>query len=181
MFTIKSEEELNLHIELIDRILLVVFDYPYFDDHNFEEARVRAFEIWPKYSPNFVTLLTEYYQDIFLKHIEKTPNKTPAPKNFFPDSFQFFMCEPRKIFECGIVDFNKNPKLNISRFIEPEKDRSNITPEPMPSNLLKVNERKILYEVVSEIPNEIDSELLGVLPLRGTSKAMPQSSRYQRR
>lgn len=102
LFSVKNESELSLLINGIDRILLILADYPKFKDNNFEDIRIQAFEIWPKSSrnKNFSLLLKDYYK-IFLTHKNNKEKKTSiAPMNFWPDLIQFYLCNPIQVFEC---------------------------------------------------------------------------------
>lgn len=84
LFSIKSEAELELLTNTIDRVFLTIADYPNFDDNNFDVIRFQAFEIWVK-NPrhrHFRTLMQNYYNKLFLEHIKLNANKTPAPKTF---------------------------------------------------------------------------------------------------
>jgi predicted RNA-binding Zn-ribbon protein involved in translation (DUF1610 family) len=152
LFSIKSEEELTLLTETIDRIFLTIADYPNFSDNDFNTIRFQAFEIWNNTDRHnhFKDLMSNYYHKIFLEHIKKNPNKTPAPKNFWPYSYQFYLCNPLKVLNCIVTDANSNPQINIDYFIEPDYDRSLITTEPMPTKLLSLDEIKVLLDNVPE-------------------------------
>lgn len=148
LFTIRSEYELKLLTQDINRILLIIADYPDFKQNNFETIRFQAFEIWnntPRHI-NFSRLMSNYYYKIFLKHIEIDPKKTPAPKNFWPYSYQFYLCNPVKVFESIIENANTNPNIKIKLLVDPDADRSQLTPENMPIELLNPDELKILID-----------------------------------
>jgi ribosomal protein L37E len=140
LFTIKSEAELELYTKRIDRILLILLDYPHFQHSDFETLSIKAFEIWPKSNPIFCQLLTDYHRKIYLEHIRQNPKKTPAPKNFWPYSFQFFKCKPIKTFECHIGSINSKPTYQTNVWVQPEIDRSTIAPEPFPIDILDSDE-----------------------------------------
>lgn len=163
LITISDKEDLK-NILRKPRIMFLIFDYPDFSNSNFNKIRIRCFEIWnitPR-TKNFKKLLYQYYNNIFIpnlqKKIQKGSTKKPAPKNFWPDSFQFYMCNPIKIFECEIDKFNtQTPKINILTYIQPADDRNMCNSEDMPSCLLNDNEKDILrqkgfnnFAVVSE-------------------------------
>lgn len=84
--------------------------------------------------------MRNYYEKIYLGHKEKNSAKTPAPKNFWPYSFQFFMCNPIKTFSCIITNANTTPLILIDYFLDPKENRSSIESEPMPISLLKKEE-----------------------------------------
>lgn len=145
LISVRSEAELNLQTNVIDRFVLILMDYPNFDEYDFEQARMQIFEIWPQFSPCFTQLLTKYYYDIYLEHINNNPQKTPAPKNLWPESFQFYKCQPIKTFECIIKDFNTNPSAEITKFVPPHQSRADIEPEKMPTDLLNFSDIHSLY------------------------------------
>lgn len=161
LFSIKSEEELNLLTQQIDRIFLTIADYPNFSENDFSVIRFQAFEIWNRTErhKHFTSLMTNYYNKIFLEHISRNANKTPAPKNFWPFSFQFYLCNPIKVFNCLVANANTDPSITIDYFIEPNADRSLLTSEKMPTALLSPEEFKVLiskapeYSITSQIVN----------------------------
>lgn len=161
LFAVKSEEELTLLTKTIDRIFLTISDYPGYDFGDFETIRFQAFEIWnnKQRHKKFSIIMENYYHKIFLEHIKKNPNKTPAPKNFWPYSYQFYLCNPVKIFEAIVEKANNNPIIDINLLVPPDADRSTLIPEPMPTALLNLEELKILsssvnrYIIESQIHN----------------------------
>lgn len=152
LFGVKSENELKLLTEDLDRVFLTLADYPYFSENDFDTIRFQAFEIWNKTErhSHFTNLMTNYYNKIFLEHISRNPNKTPAPKNFWPYSYQFYLCNPIKVFNCVVSQANTNPSIEIDFYVEPHQDRSLLIPEPMPTNLLSIEEWNILIDTASE-------------------------------
>jgi len=152
LFSIKSEEELELLTKTIDRIFLTIADYPNFSDNDFNTIRFQAFEIWNNLErhKHFKSLMSNYYNKIFLEHISKNPNKTPAPKNFWPYSYQFYLCNPLKVFNCIVIEANSNPKLNIDYYVEPDYYRSLIETEQMPTKLLSLDEIATILNNVPE-------------------------------
>jgi len=157
------------------RFIFIVTDYPYFNQQDFETIRIRAFEIWVK-SPrckNFITLMDNYYKFLFLAHKKNDPNKTPAPKNLFPDNYPFFMCNPIKIFECIIIDSTtENSKIEIPIYIEPHIDRTNIPSENMPLDLLDKNEILLLENNGISVKGLtwVDESTREILSLRDSDK-----------
>jgi len=176
LIAIHSEDELKMATKETDRFLFVVTDYP--DRTNFNDIRIRAFEVYPKESrgKRFVELLENYYKYIYLPHIEKNKNKTPAPKNLFPDMYPFYMCNPVKIFECEIKDSINNPQISITHYIEPEVDRSSLESEQMPKSLLSKVEKDILLSKGIDISKTktISESLREYLPLRDTDKKIKE-------
>jgi hypothetical protein len=152
LFSLKSLNELKLLTEDLERVFLTLADYPNFKLNDFDTIRFQAFEIWTKTGrhKHFTSLMTNYYNKIFLEHIKRNPNKTPAPKNFWPYSYQFYLCNPIKVFECIVRNANDTPEVEITHYIEPSTDRSEIIPEAMPTALLKLEERQTLIDNVPE-------------------------------
>ncbi len=148
LFSVKSEEELNLLTKRLDRVFLTIADYPLFSENNFDTIRFQAFEIWNNCDrhKNFEIIMRNYFYKIFLEHIKINPRKTPAPKNFWPFSYQFYLCNPVKVFQATVANANTNPSINIDLFISPEADREILTPEPMPSSLLGKDEFNLLAD-----------------------------------
>ena len=118
LLTIRSEDDLNKYLKL-DRLVLIIEDYPDFNKNKFDDISIKAYEIYPKLEmcKHFKNIITDYYNNIYLKNIKKNPKKVPAPKNLWPYSFQFHMCNPIKIFECKITDYITNPKIKIMKYI----------------------------------------------------------------
>jgi hypothetical protein len=153
--------------------------------------------------------MTNYYYKIFLEHKKKNPAKSPAPKNFWPFQYQFYMCNPIPTFTCIIEKANSNPKIKILNYIAPEKDRSKISSIMMPTDILKDSEIEFLFKKakpeelmkminlksktdfnkikkmpISEkrkILSGIDETLRSYLPLRDTDKISVAKNSYSRR
>lgn len=152
LFSIKSEAELKLLTVDIDRVFITIADYPHFNTGNFDIIRFQAFEIWNRTErhKHFTTLMTNYYNKIFLEHISRNASKTPAPKNFWPFSYQFYLCNPVKVFNCIVKDANSNPTITIDHYIQPNADRSLLTPEKMPTARIEKHELRNLINTVPE-------------------------------
>lgn len=188
LFAVKSTDELELLLDEIPRVVLILADYPNFSDHDWNSLQFQVFELWPK-APrhlHFRTLMENYYSNIYLTHIQRRPNATPAPKNFWPYSFQFYMCNPVRVFHCTVANALRDPRIQIHSFVEPTQDRSQIAPLPMPVSILNRSERTTTR---SRLGNEayylaesagLTEEHRLALPLRGTDHATPQKSRYRR-
>lgn len=172
---IRSKDELYMLLEETPRFIFIVTDYPHFKEEDFDTMRIRAFEIWVKSDRcvNFRTLMENYYNYIFKEHKNKDPNKNPAPKNLFPDSFQFYMCNPIKTFECIITNgLSDSPEINITKYIKPDIDRENLVSEDMPSILLNEDEREVLHQNNITITPYINEEARSYLCLRDTDKCI---------
>lgn len=176
LFTIRSENDLKVLLEDVNRVILTIADYPYFLHNNFDDLRFQVFEIWTKSPRNkhFKTLMTDYYHKIYAVHKEKNPNKTPAPKNFWPFSYQFYMCNPIKIFSCIVKNANQKPNIEIEQYIYPHEDRNNYPSEAMPSNLITKEEWNI---ILNKIPNSLLNNFLDIdkinTLLKESNKAKP--------
>lgn len=203
LFGIRSENELRQLVNTYDRVLLILSDYPNFDDGDYSKIRFQAFEIWPK-EPRFACfreLMTSYYYGI---HKEGKGSK--APKNFWPESFQFYKCKPVKVFECEVVDANASPSIEVNFLLDPTADRSGEPVMPMPSKLLNNRDLEIIKSLkddelkkllthpgkINEFRSErslkgqqsaltgLPEDIIDLLPLRDTNNPMPHSSAYSR-
>lgn len=177
LITIRNKDELNMALNETPRYIFLVTDYPNFDQNNYDDIRIRCFEIWVKSDrcKNFREMLTSYYNNIYLKHIEIDSKKTPAPKNLFPDNFPFYMCNPIKVFECTIHNsLGENGSIDITTYIEPHSDRSNLVSESMPISLLTKQEHIKIQEYCEknniQLDEYIDENLREQLSLRDTDK-----------
>ncbi len=172
LIPIRSEDELRMATKETPRFLFLITDYP--DRANFDNIRIRAFEVYPQEQRGhrFNELLYNYYNYIYRPHIAKNPNQTPAPKNLFPDNFPFYMCNPVKVFECTITNSIENPEIRIDYYIEPEVDRSQLESERMPVGLLSEAEKRILADngINPDRLEYITEDMREYLPLRETDK-----------
>lgn len=177
LIPVRSDDELRMLLEETPRYVFIVTDYPKFCDNNFCDIRIRAFEVWVQSErcKNFRILMENYYNYIYKEHIKKNPNKTPAPKNIFPDNFPFYMCNPIKIFECNIKDsLSKNPQPIINYYVKPNESRLDLKSEIMPIELLKPFEKEILKQHDIDLRHivGIDEEMRDFLSLRDTDKSI---------
>lgn len=154
LFTIRSESDLAVFKNEVKRVILVLGDYPNFEENDFETLNIQMFEIWcqSERSYLFYQILENYYYNIYLEHKQKNPNKTPAPKNFWPDSYQFYLCNPIKTFSATIYNSTTNPSINIDLFITPEADRSLLKSMDLPVS--KLNKLEI-QNLIDTIPTDI--------------------------
>lgn len=159
LFSIKSKEELELLTNKVNRIFLTLADYPNFKLGDFDTIQIQAFELWNNSIRHgrFREIMSNYYSKIFLEHIKINPIKTPAPKNFWPYSYQFYLCNPIKVFSCTITNANTVPELKVNHYIDPDSDRVNIPSEPMPTSLLTIDE---LFTVIHNAPSDLVSDSL---------------------
>lgn len=209
LFSVRTPEEVEQLTNQIDRIMLLIGDYPNFDDGDFETLRYQAFEIWPKHErgTRFSEIIRNYYEKIYLEHKRRNVNANPAPKNFWPYQYQFYMCNPIKTFSCIITESTTDPVINIETYIDAKIDRSSIASEIMPTKILKSAELKQILDHASdeEISNNlipgatieefrllsadkkidmlsgIDENLRKYLSLRDTDKISTAKTSYTRR
>lgn len=149
LFTIKNKEDLATLLTRVKRVLLVIGYYPQFDEGNFDNVRFTIYEIWPenKRHRRFGEIMTNYYKKIYLTHRRLYSEKTPAPKNFWPFQYQFYMCNPIEIFSCDIKNINDVSSIQITNFIEPGADRSSLPSVNMPTEMMTLSEAKLLLKV----------------------------------
>ena len=185
LITIKSEDELEMYLTRIPRMLLIISDYPNFDSNDFSSMRIRAYEIWNQSSraSGFRAILSHYFTNIYLEHIRKDPKATPAPYNFWPDKYAFYMCNPIKVFESVIENIDgEQPVITITHYVEPNKNRATLPSEPMPPELLYKREALLLKSEYGDLTpaTPIDETMRGFLSLR-LGKAVSQKKKYQRK
>lgn len=182
---VRSEDELDLLLNKVPRFVFIIGDYCNFDSGDFESLRIQAFEIWPQHPrhKHFRTLLENYYHNIYLEHIKVAPTKTPAPKNFWPYSYQFYMCNPIPTFRCTISKANSRPSTTFEYYVEPEMDRSRLDSPSMPYDLLSPVEKLLLANqrpVANFGQDGVSEQCRSILSLRDTDKATPQKAKYER-
>ena len=156
LFTIRDEHELNQYLNM-DRVVLLLMDYPGFDDNDFNDIRISCFEIYPKEERMsvFGDLIRNHYENNYLP--KANAGLKTNPMNLHPFGFQFYKCNPVKIFSCGIKDIDTDPEIIIDEdsYITPETPRDSMMPSlMMPSSLLKKNEWDILLDN-ADYDNEI--------------------------
>lgn len=213
LFSVRDENELDLLLHKVERVLLIIGDYPNFDDRDWETLRFQSFELWPESKRNsrFSEIMTNYYYKIYLEHKKKDPNKSPAPKNFWPYQYQFYMCNPIPTFSCKIQNSNTNPQIQIQKYVEPDIDRSTLPSILMPTDILNESELDLIIDNCTEqelikmidpdfrnnfskdqirylrFPQKldlifgIDENLRKYLPLRDTDRIATARNAYSRR
>lgn len=188
LFTVRSENELMTLLNEVPRILFILSDYPNYDEKDWNTLQFQVFEIWPQNQRhrNFRTLMKNYYENIYLSHIERNPQKTPAPKNFWPYKFQFYMCNPIRTFHCIVKEALSNPKIDVKEYVEPLTDREGVQPIPMPLSKLNEEEKLTIRNIIGRDAYEL-AEQRGLtmeqrfhLQLRDTDHPRPQQELYHR-
>jgi hypothetical protein len=142
LFSIRDDHELKQY-ENLERIVLLLMDYPNFAKNDYDDIRITVFEIYPKDERMkvFNKLISNHYKEIYLP--KRDAKEKTNPMNLHPDSFQFYKCNPIKTFECVITDIDTNPIIKIKEgdFIAPRIERgNNVQPVPMPTYLLQEKE-----------------------------------------
>lgn len=185
---VRSEAELAFLLDEIPRVVFILSDYPNYDTEDWKTLQFQVFEIWPGHERHvhFRTLMDNYFRKIYLPHIEENPRKTPAPKNFWPYSFQFYMCNPVRTFHCIVKDALLCPSLKVLEYVEPSIDRASLEPMLMPTSILKSTELDQLRGsmgdesfAVAEETGLYEGQRMA-LGLRDTDHASPQSRSYRR-
>ncbi len=193
----------------MDRVVLILMDYPGFNENNFKDIRISCFEIYPKENRMsvFCDLIRNHYYNIYLPKAQA--GQKTNPMNLHPFGFQFYKCNPVKIFSCIIKNIDTEPEIIIDEdgYVSPESPRSSSIPSlMMPSRLLKKNEWEILLATAdydseisplmtesidisqfkklsntekSRILPELDENLRSYIPLREII-SIRQQSHYQR-
>ena len=188
LLTVKSENELATLLDEVPRIVFILSDYPNYDAMDWNTLQFQVFEIWPQHQRHrhFRTLIENYFNNIYLPHIERNPRGTPAPKNFWPYSFQFYMCSPIRTFHCTVQDALEEAQLDILEYIDPLMNRENVEPVPMPLSVLNQDERRSLRECIGRDDYRLVEETGLIanqrhhLELRDTDHAAPQAGSYRR-
>jgi len=129
IFSIKSEDELDLLLNKIPRIILILFDKESIDT---DDIRLRAWVIDPKHE-----YVREFFNDYFYNNYMKKTN--PAPCNLHPLNFDFYMMEPKLIFHAEINIEDKTVEIKYW-------DVQNPKLEKMPISLLKEQEIRDIFK-----------------------------------
>ena len=166
LFTVRTQAELDQYLNM-DRIVLILMDYPDFYKEDFKDIRILCFEIYPKEDRGkvFCDLISNHYKNIYLPKL--TANEKTNPMNLHPWSYQFYKCNPIKIFECTVKDIDTNARILIDRkhYVEPAQERDALLPVvPMPTSLLKDMEWDELLAKA-----DFDTEIMPLLPATITS------------
>jgi hypothetical protein len=128
IFPIKSESELSLLLDKVPRIFLVLFDNV---ADTKTDIRVRIWVVNPQ---------TEYVKAFFTDYFENNYQKKaePAPCNFHPLKFDFYMSRPVLVFE-AVVEIERND-VSVKFW-----DLKNQQPEKMPTEILTSEEMKRVF------------------------------------
>lgn len=207
LFTIRNRSDLRTLLDDVPRVVLILGDYSGFDRAEYTTLRFQAFEIWPSHERNhrFRELMTNYYEKIYLVHQKRDQQKVPAPKNFWPDQYQFYVCNPIRTFLCEVEDADQDPKLKILEYVAPDTDREHVPSVGMPASILDDEEVQAILnrasidalrrslppgirlpagatptQVMEQI-TEVSEELREFLELRDTDRISVAKTAYRRR
>ena len=188
LLTVRSDDELHRLLDEVPRILFILIDYPNYGSQDWNTLQFQVFEVWPRDNRqhHLRTLMENYFERIYLRHIDSQPTKTPAPKNFWPYSFQFYMCNPVRTFHCIVTDALDDPHVDVLEYVEPLTDREDIEPVPMPLSVLNAQEKRQIWHEIGDSAFEtarstgLDSNQRLSLGLRDTDHAAPQAGSYRR-
>jgi len=163
LFTIRSENDLDVLTRQVQRVILVLSDYPNFEEEDFETLRFQVFEIWTgsERCTRFSELMSNYYANIYLAHRAANAAKTPAPKNFWPYSYQFYLCNPILTYSCIVSNSTTNPEFDVIKYVAPGDDREDYDSEIMPLSCLTESELMGLID-------DAELEELQAVAIRGT-------------
>ena len=137
IFSIKSEDELDLLLNIIPRIIAIMFDK---ENIETDDIRLRAWEIDPKKQ-----YVQDFFNDYFYNNYLKKTN--PAPCNLHPLKFDFYMMEPRLIFHANINIEKRKVEIKYWDVQTPKLEK-------MPIDILKKDEIKEIFK--EEIESGID-------------------------
>ena len=186
-FSVRDEHELNQYVSL-DRILLILMDYPKFSEGDFKDIRITAYEIYPKEerASVFRDLINNHYYNIYLPKITgklKEDLTKGNPMNLHPFSVQFYKCNPVLTFSCIIKNIDSSPEIQIDSdsYVSPEQERPSSLPSMlMPTTLLKEAEWMAFLdsadyetEVRPLLAKDISYEGLCRMPIKLKDKVLP--------
>ena len=182
LFSVRDEHELQQYLSL-DRILLILMDYPNFDAGDYKDVRITTFEIYPKEERMrvFDELICNHYYNIYLPKVTgkmKAGLTKGNPMNLHPFSYQFYKCNPIKTFECIIKDIDTKPliQINTAVYVDPKEERSTSKASVlMPSSLLNDNEWNALIDKY-----DFDNDIKPLLNLKMTKEWFRQLPRIQK-
>ena len=149
IFSIRSEEELSTLFDA-PRVLLLLIDR-----NEQDQIRIRIWQIDTK-QHYFEDFFKEYYYNNFTQKLRAGVSNI-APCNLHPLKYDFYMMEPVLIFDSHIAD-----GIPIIDFY----NLNNITADPMPSKLLKSDEKLMLVKKGVSIADVVPSDALKYLKMR---------------
>ncbi len=181
---IRNDNELDMYLNKIPRMIFLISDYPEFDSGNFDKIQFTSYEIWNQSdrAKNFRSILKNYYEKIYLPKLNsKEANKgSIAPLNFWPYQFIFYMSNPIKTFH-ATIDFSKkgDEAIVIDYYVKPDADRSKLESEIMPIEILSKDDKLIFGPEFLKGKNGINEQERNLLTLRET-KGLTMKDKYSR-
>lgn len=182
LFSIRDEHELNQYLNM-DRVVLILMDYPGFKQHNYKDISITCYEIYPKEERMkvFGELIKYHFYNIFQPKLWN--NAKTNPMNLHPTLIQFYKCNPIQTFTCTIKDIDTNPIIQIdeSSYVDPFVVRdTTLSSILMPSTLLTNDEWGILLdradyetEVLPLLEIEISEDSFRSLPHKQLPTYLP--------
>lgn len=187
LFTIRSENDLKILTEDVKRVLLILADYPNFNQGDYDTLRFQSFEIWTNSNRHkrFTEIMTNYYYQIYLTNKNNNPKKVPAPQNFWPYKYQFYLCNPILTFSCLVKKASSKPEIIINHYIKPKVNRSNLDSVMMPTKFLNKEEKLLVKDYLKidnnqKLPTFIDENVRNLLPLRKITTGKTSKKSYSR-
>jgi len=174
IFPIREDNELDLLLNKIPRIIFILFDKENLD---LENIRIRAWVVNPK-EKHVQDFFTDYYENNFKK--KTAIGEKPAPCNLHPLKYDFLMMKPKLIFHCEIIE--DDIKIIFLDIKNPKE-------QPMISQLLTKNELINIFGKKVEKMNKqdiikmcplIQQKGLGKLKIRN-KKTKSYKNKYSRR
>lgn len=184
LFSIRDEHELRQY-ENLDRILLILMDYPNFDAGDYRDIRISSYEIYPKEDRMkvFVELIRNHFYNIYMPKVtgQLREGMTKGnPMNLHPFGYQFYKCNPILTFSCTIKNIDTKPEILIDedKYVTPTQDRNvELQSLLMPTDLLNDKEWDILLEN-ADFQSEIRPFLRADIPLDWL-KSIPKRDKVQ--
>lgn len=127
IFTIPTEEELDLLLNRVPRLILILFDK---ESVEVDDIRLRAWEVSTKES-----YVRDFFGDYFYNNylLKTGKGQTPAPCNLHPLKYDFFLMNPKLIFHSEIFIEDKNVEIVFWDIENPKL-------EPIPTDILQKKE-----------------------------------------
>jgi len=134
IFSIKNEDELNLLLDKVPRIILILFDK---ESSETDDIRLRAWIVDPKNE-----YVREFFKDYYYNNYLKKTN--PAPCNLHPLLYDFFLMKPKLIFHVEINIGDEDVEIKFWNVDNPR-------PEKMSPRLLTTEQLKEVFELRGRI------------------------------
>jgi len=147
IFTIRSDDELDLLLNRVPRIIFILFDK---EDLASENVRIRAWTVNPK-EAYVRAFFTDYYNNNFKAKMGK--REKPAPCNLHPLKYDFLMMKPKLIFHAELIA--DNVKIMFWNLDTPKE-------QPMQSELL--NKEQLIQIFGKELAGLSKSDITRKFP-----------------